>query len=145
MCAGAIIFAIAVPPGQGQWLNYPTPGIPRTPDGKPTLSAPTPRTADGRPDLSFVVNAAWDTQTNITDVDCARREAIYQKRSKRTDDPATNCPPEGPRCGPAGLDPLRIVQTPAMAVVRRGGTHRLIYTDGRPLQRSESDRDGIFD
>ena len=28
----------------GQWLDYPSPGIPRTPDGKPNLSAPTPRT-----------------------------------------------------------------------------------------------------
>ena len=35
-----------------QWLNQPTPGIPRTPDGKPNLSAPTPRTPDGEPDLS---------------------------------------------------------------------------------------------
>ena len=37
-----------------QWLNFPTPGIPRTPDGKPNLSAPAPRTADGKPDLSGV-------------------------------------------------------------------------------------------
>ena len=37
-----------------QWLNFPTPGIPRTRDGKPNLSAPTPRTAEGRPDLSGV-------------------------------------------------------------------------------------------
>lgn len=37
-----------------QWLNFPTPGVPRTPDGKPNLSAPTPRTAEGRPDLSGV-------------------------------------------------------------------------------------------
>ena len=35
-----------------QWLHYPSPGIPRTPDGKPNLSAPAPRTADGKPDLS---------------------------------------------------------------------------------------------
>ena len=35
-----------------QWIRYPTPGIPRTPDGKPNLSAPLPRTADGKPDLS---------------------------------------------------------------------------------------------
>src|ERR1700680_4583961 len=27
-----------------QWLNYPAPGIPRTPDGKPNLAAPTPKT-----------------------------------------------------------------------------------------------------
>ena len=38
----------------GQWLNFPTPGIPRLPDGKPNLSAPAPRTADGKPDLSGV-------------------------------------------------------------------------------------------
>ena len=37
-----------------QWLNFPTPGVPRTPDGKPNLSAPTPRTAEGTPDLSGV-------------------------------------------------------------------------------------------
>ena len=37
-----------------QWINYPTPGLPRTPDGKPNLSASTPRTADGKPDLSGV-------------------------------------------------------------------------------------------
>jgi len=37
-----------------QWLDYPTPGMPRTPDGKPNLSAPAPRTADGKPDLSGV-------------------------------------------------------------------------------------------
>jgi hypothetical protein len=35
-----------------QWLHHPTPGIPRTKDGKPNLSAPAPRAADGKPDLS---------------------------------------------------------------------------------------------
>src|SRR5579883_270719 len=35
-----------------QWPKYPTPGVPRTADGKPDLSAPAPRTASGRPDLS---------------------------------------------------------------------------------------------
>jgi hypothetical protein len=29
-----------------QWLNYPTPEIPRTPDGKANLSAPAPRTSE---------------------------------------------------------------------------------------------------
>lgn len=37
-----------------QWLDYPSQGIPRTPDGKPNLSAPTPKTPDGKPDLSGV-------------------------------------------------------------------------------------------
>jgi len=37
-----------------QWLNFPTPGTPRTADGKPNLIAPTPRAPDGKPDLSGV-------------------------------------------------------------------------------------------
>src|SRR5579871_1871279 len=39
---------------QAQWLNFPTPGIPRTRDGKPDLSARAPKAADGKPDLSGV-------------------------------------------------------------------------------------------
>src|SRR6266705_7132777 len=41
-------------PLAAQWIHYPTPGIPRTPDGKPDLSAPAPKTADGKPDLSGI-------------------------------------------------------------------------------------------
>jgi hypothetical protein len=50
----AIFLAVIGVPLPGQWLNYPTPGVPRTPDGKPNLSAPAPRTAEGKPDLSGV-------------------------------------------------------------------------------------------
>ena len=39
---------------QAQWLNFLTPGTPRTRDGKPNLNAPAPRTPDGKPDLSGV-------------------------------------------------------------------------------------------
>jgi hypothetical protein len=35
-----------------QWPSYRAAGVPRTPDGKPDLSAPAPRTSDGKPDLS---------------------------------------------------------------------------------------------
>ena len=35
-----------------QWLNYPTPGVPRRADGKVDMRAPAPRMADGKPDLS---------------------------------------------------------------------------------------------
>jgi hypothetical protein len=48
------LFAILPIGAQAQWLNFPTPGTPRTRDGKPDLTARTPRTADGKPDLSGV-------------------------------------------------------------------------------------------
>ena len=41
-----------VTPLAAQWLQRQTPGIPRTADGKPNLTAPAPRTADGRPDIT---------------------------------------------------------------------------------------------
>ena len=40
-----------------QWVNYPTPGLPRATDGTPNLSAPAPRTSHGLPDLSGVWQA----------------------------------------------------------------------------------------
>jgi len=47
-------------PLAAQWINYPTPGTPRLPDGKPNLAAPAPRTG-GVPDLSGI----WQTAGNL--------------------------------------------------------------------------------
>src|SRR5579862_945664 len=56
-----ILIALAATPAlvRAQWLNHRTPGIPRTADGHPNLSAPTPRAANGRPDLSGL----WQTSS----------------------------------------------------------------------------------
>jgi len=35
-----------------QWDDYPTRGVPKTPDGKPNLAGPVPKAADGHPDLT---------------------------------------------------------------------------------------------
>src|SRR4051794_33916095 len=59
-----ILASVSVPllvqPLAAQWADFPTPGIPRTADGKPNLAAPAPRTADGHPDLSGL----WEKTSN---------------------------------------------------------------------------------
>jgi hypothetical protein len=42
-----------------QWLNHPTPGLPRLPNGNVDLAAKAPRASDGKPDLSGV----WHVQS----------------------------------------------------------------------------------
>ena len=55
LCGGLLlVFALLTTATHAQWLNFPTPGTPRTLDGKPNLTAPTPRAADGKPDLTGV-------------------------------------------------------------------------------------------
>ena len=49
----AIVAALS-PSLSAQWPLHPASGVPRGPDGKPDLTAPTPRTADGKPDLSGI-------------------------------------------------------------------------------------------
>lgn len=53
-----ILLAGALACAQAQWLNHPSPGTPRTRDGKADLSAKTPRAPNGKPDLSGV----WQTE-----------------------------------------------------------------------------------
>lgn len=54
-----LALAATTPLVGAQWLTNRTPGIPRTADGKPNLSARTPRGAHGRPDLSGL----WQTES----------------------------------------------------------------------------------
>jgi hypothetical protein len=49
-----ILLAFVSTGAHAQWLNYRTPGTPRTHDGQPNLAAPAPRALDGKPDLSGV-------------------------------------------------------------------------------------------
>jgi len=126
-----------------QWLDFRTPGIPRTTDGKPNLTAPAPRTADGKSDLSGL----WRPELNPYRFDLIQdpkdevifrpaAEALFQKRVAdfRRDDPVTHCLPGGPSEIMNGT--YRIIQTPTMlALLFEGGSgrYRQIFTDGRKL------------
>ena len=57
----AIVLTGFATPLAAQWLEHRTPGIPRTADGKPNLTAPAPRTADGKPDLTGLWEMLTDT------------------------------------------------------------------------------------
>jgi hypothetical protein len=56
-----LLAALCSPALDAQWFRYPTPGIPRTADGKPNLTAPAPKSRDGKPDLSGVWLASSKT------------------------------------------------------------------------------------
>ncbi|HEY7185241.1 MAG TPA: DUF3471 domain-containing protein [Vicinamibacterales bacterium] len=132
--------ACAVTPAAAQWLDVPTPGMPRTADGKPNLTAPAPRTADGKPDLSGL----WSIDglgfaTNITTTEMLPwAQKVYKARAETygRDDPGVRCLPDGPRAALSGLDPFRLIQTPTMVVIlHEPGTTRQIFTDGRALPK----------
>jgi hypothetical protein len=53
VCVIAVCVALAPSLG-AQWPSYPTPGVPRTADGKPILDAPAPRLPDGKVDFSGI-------------------------------------------------------------------------------------------
>jgi len=130
-----------------QWLNYPTPGIPRTPDGKPNLSAPAPRTADGKPDLSGIWKGTGmggydrNIARDLTPKDIQPwAEALYQQRVRdmAKDAPRATCLPD-PFPYYHIVDLTRIIQTPGfVALLFQGSTnsiYRTIFTDGRELPK----------
>src|SRR5215471_3477149 len=147
MLAAAIAaLAFLLPPeAAAQWLDYPTPGIPRTPDGEPNLAAPAPRTTDGKPDLSGIWrgpgagsydrNVARDLKPGDIQPWAA---ALYQQRvvAMGKDAPRANCLPD-PFVYYHMVDLARFVQTPGLLVILYQGTtnsvHRTIFTDGRKL------------
>ncbi|HXH24367.1 MAG TPA: hypothetical protein VNI78_03895 [Vicinamibacterales bacterium] len=143
----AVVFLLPAPllaqlPG---WINYPTPGIPRHPDGKPHLSAPTPRTPDGKPDLSGLWRPA---ATLVGDISRGMKpgetvpfqpwaEELYKKRraTESKDDPTASCIVGGVPRSDLVPYPFKILTVPGLTVILYEAVHsyRQIFTDGRPL------------
>jgi hypothetical protein len=156
-CAAALMIAT---PGAlfAQWLDYPTSGVPRTPDGKPNLNAPAPRTADGKPDFSGMWG--WVTASNCgakcTDTQISREfiniaatlksplpyqpwaADLVKKRSVEQGlDPNVHCMPRGaPRIWTDDYY-KRVFQVPGRVIIltERNMQYRQIFTDGRPFPK----------
>jgi hypothetical protein len=144
--AATLAALVATGPASAQWFKQPTPGIPRTADGKPDLTAPAPKTADGKMDPSGL----WLTQ-GIYIGDIAKdlkpgevpfqpwAEALYKHRreTQSKDDPTGHCIPGGVPRSDAVPYPFKILVTPGIVVVLYEAVHsyRQIFTDGRSLPK----------
>ena len=152
------VLALAIPAlASAQWITYPTPGIPRTADGKPDLTAPTPKAADGKPDFSGMWQVANllpcdDVRRICTDLPISAQFGnlgaglpgglpyqpwVKERMAARTstDDPYTRCvTPGGPRMH---LLPTmkKFVQTPGLLMLLNeyNVSYRQVFLDGRPL------------
>ncbi|HEY8519467.1 MAG TPA: hypothetical protein VIN61_05265 [Gammaproteobacteria bacterium] len=72
MRTAAVTAALAIVSlaAEAQWDPWPTPNVPRNPDGMPDLEGPTPRTADGRPDFTGV----WERMQGVNGGGAESRE-----------------------------------------------------------------------
>jgi hypothetical protein len=157
-----IFLALALTPGLGhwstanaQWLDYPTPGVPKTPDGRPNLNAPTPRTRDGHPDLSGL----WKPQNTMTNTDnfhpagtffdiatgmkgglpyqpWAAERVRKNRENDFKDQPDGKCLPLSPTQADTHNDIRRLLQTPEMLILlfEKNTTYRTVHIDGRALE-----------
>jgi hypothetical protein len=140
--AGVLLAALATPLA-AQWLRYSAPGIPRTADGKPNLSAPAPKLPDGTPDLSGI----WEQKNSRTtayyldgiDIPWQPSSAALLKQrieNNQVDNPESRCLPRGvPKTD--AFDLHKIVQFPGLIVIlyEYQTTFRQIFTDGRELPK----------
>jgi hypothetical protein len=145
-CTWVAVLGVISLPATGQWIKYPTAGIPRTPDGKPDLKAPAPRTSYGKADLSgiwkqpdgvkYTVNLAADLPPGSVPMRPAAAALYkYHRDTLSKDDPVGHCHMAGVPQEDAVPYPYKIFQTPTEIVILyeavRG--YRQIFLDGRDL------------
>src|SRR5437867_4139965 len=123
------ILTAFVDPLEAQWLERRTPGIPRTADGKPNLTAPAPRTADGKPELTGLwqmispdgaignVSLRKPGDLQPADIQPWAQDLVRQRAENfGVENPRYKCLPDGPNYSTGG-GLKRILQTPAMIVI----------------------------
>jgi hypothetical protein len=141
----AIVLSLAAGPLAAQWLHYPTPGMPRTRDGKPNLTAPAPKTPDGKPDLSGIWAAADNKYLQNLAADGIEvpmqpwAVKLYKERSANFGKgrPSERCLTHGVTDFDALGVNWKILQTPGtIAILYEAYNHyRQIFLDGRPLPK----------
>lgn len=138
----AIVMSVLATPLAAQWLKHPTPGIPRTPDGKPNLTAPAPRTPDGKIDLSGVWQRIDPKYRRNIAADLKPGEvqpwaqALVERRMEDfgKDHMSVQCLPWGPSYSTSERR-AKIIQTPGLIVILDEDlTYRQIFLDGRALE-----------
>ncbi len=138
----AIIVSALATPVAAQWVTYPTPGIPRTADGKPNLTARAARTLDGKPDLSglwqrisptYRRNIATDLKPD--EIQPWARELVQQRMEDLgKGHMSVRCLPWGPSYTTSERL-FKIVQMPGLILMLDEGlVYRQIFMDGRPLE-----------
>ena len=160
--AAVALLILGTPFASAQWLKYPTPGVPRKPDGSVNLSAPAPRLWDGKPDLSGVwtsggrnPQAADDRPGDQAAITASRHMAnigvdlpgglpyqpwlvpIVKERTDNLaiDDPHIKCLPDNFLRAYGLPHLLKFVHTPGVLVVlnEMNAGYRQVFTDARPL------------
>lgn len=144
---GLVLVGLLAAPAAAQWLNVPQASTPRTPDGKPDLTAPTPRTPDGKPELSGIwirprgvppgtggrdgIAAGVDVQFQPAG------EALYRTRGDNNGKgtPSERCLPHGVTKAFSVPEPFKIVQTRDLIVIllEEFNHHRQVFMDGRQV------------
>ena len=140
-----LILLATLIPASAQWIHYPTPGMPRTTDGKPDLSAPAPKTADGKPDVSGIwvaVNAKYLNDLAADGIAVPLQpwaQALYKQRKENMGKgrPSERCLTRGVVDFDTIPMNIKFIQTPGtIAVLYEEYNHfRQIFLDGRPLPK----------
>lgn len=145
----AVLFVCAgMGTAHAQWEPFQWKNMPRTPDGKVDMNAPTKKTADGKPDFSgfwmpdpfrHLLNLAADLKPGDVPLTPWGQQVLNERiASNGKDHP-------GARCLPSGIpeklnipDGLKIVQTPDLLVFlyESRTIYRQVFMDGRPLPKN---------
>jgi hypothetical protein len=149
-----------------QWPNSPTPGAPRTADGKVVMTGPVPR-LDGKPDLSGVWQVEGEARAPgalfgigesinsryfrnvLADFPADQQpltpmgiELLRKNTAAGAFNPLLNCFPDGVPHGDLLPEPFKIINSRGVIVMlyEVETTFRQIYMDGRKLPVDPSPR-----